>query len=119
MADEKAQQLRKKVQKDVLDLISKKLKSGKMSQDRAKRIADMVIKKLPEDISYEEIMKVIPKLDDEFIELSEIVVPIMVEYEKKLHKYLEARVLELVRKGKYKEARNAAKKAIEIEKNLA
>ncbi len=119
MADEKAIKLRKKIQEDVLALISSKLKSGEMSQDRARRIADMILKKLPEDISYEELMKVIPKLDDEFVELADIVVPIMAEYEKKIHKYLEQKVLALVKQGKLDEARRFAKKAVEIEKSLA
>ncbi len=116
--DKRAENLRRKIQKQVLDLISDRLEKGEMSKERARKIADMIIKKLPENISYEELLQVIPKLDDEFVELSDIVVPIMTEYERNLHKDLEERVLSLVRTGKIDLARKAAKKAIEIEKNL-
>jgi len=113
-----AQKLREKVQSDVVALITERLKSGEMSQERSKKIATMVLEKLPENISYQELMQVIPKLDDEFLELAGVVVPIMSEYEKKLHAAIEGRVLELVRAKKFKEAMLEARRGIELEKGL-
>lgn len=110
--------LREKVQSDIVNLITQKIKSGEMSQDRAQQIAAMVLEKVPENISREELLKVIPKLDDEFIELADVVVPIMTEYEKTIHKTIEEKVLKLVREKKFKEAMIEARRGIEIEKGL-
>ncbi|MBD3280299.1 hypothetical protein GF389_02115 [Candidatus Dojkabacteria bacterium] len=118
MSDEKAKQLREKVQSQVVALITERLKAGEMTQERSKKIASMVLEKMPEDINYKELMNVIPKLDDEFGELAEVVIPIMTEYEKKLHKAIENRVLSLVREKKFKEAMIEARRGIELEKRL-
>ncbi len=119
MSDEKAQKLREKIQTDVVSLITQKLKEGQMTQERAQRIAAMVLERMPEDITYQELLKIIPKLDDEFTELADVVVPVMVEYEKKLHSLLEERVLKLVRAKKFKEAVEEARKGMEIERRLS
>lgn len=111
--------LREKIQSDIVALITAKLKAGEMSQDRAQKIAAVVLEKMPENITHEELMKVVPRLDDEFVELAEIVMPIMTEYEKKLHKTIEERVLKLVREKKFKEAMIEARKGIEMEKHLS
>ena len=116
--DEQAKQLREKVQAQVVALITDRLKAGEMSQERSKQIATMVLEKIPETISYQELMQVIPKLDDEFGELAEVVVPIMTEYEKKLHSAIEERVLKLVRAQNFKQAMIEARKGIELEKKL-
>lgn len=116
--DERAKALREKIQRDIVGLITEKLKTGEMSQQRSKEIASVVLEKLPEDISYNDLMQIIPKLDDEFGELAEVVVPVMIDYEKKLHSVIEQKVLSLVRQKKFKEAMQEARKGIEIEKRL-
>jgi hypothetical protein len=110
--------IREKLQADVVALITEKLKAGEMSQERAQRIAQMILEKLPSSINYEELMRVVPKLDDEFIELAEVVVPIMSDYEKKIHTTIENRVLELIRQKKFTEAMAEAKKGIQLESEL-
>lgn len=122
MNDEKrarAKELRDKLQSDVVALITEKLQAGEMTQERSKKIAQMVLEKLPEGINYDELMQIVPKLDDEFAELADVVVPIMVEYEKKIHQILENRVMRLVKEQKFKEAILEARKAMEIEKKLS
>lgn len=116
--NQNAKELREKIQADVVSLITDRLKSGAMSQDRAKQIAAVVLEKIPEGVSYDELMQIVPKLDDEFAELVEVVIPIVIEYEKKIHAILEERVLKLVRDKKFTEAMVEAKKSIEIEKRL-
>lgn len=118
MDQQNVQNLREKIQSDIVTLITERIKEGKMSQDRAQQIAQMVLEQLPEDITLEELYKIVPKLDDQFHELAEVVVPVMVEYEKKVHKTLEENVLQLVRDKKFKEAIQEARRGIEIEKQL-
>jgi len=116
---EKAQQLREKVQSEIVKLISSRLEDGKIKEARAKEIAAMVLEKLPGDISYEKLMQVLPKLDDHFEELSTVVVPIMVEYEQKIRKVVDDKITQLIKAGKFDDALNMARKALEFEKGLA
>ncbi len=119
MAEENVNALRERIQKDIVALITDKLRSGEMSQERAQKIAATVLEKIPENISYEELYRILPKLDDDFRELADVVVPMMVEYEKKVRKTIEDRVLKLVRDKKFKEAMIEARKGIELEKRLS
>lgn len=118
MAD-KAKELRERVQKTIVDIISTKLQGGEMTEERAKQIASMVLEKLPEDASYNELMKIIPKLDDHFHELTQAVMPIMVEYERKMKEIVDKKISDLISKGQFDKALDVAKKAIEFEKELS
>lgn len=95
------------------------MEEGKMKQERAKEIAALVLEKLPEGISYEKLMEIVPTLDDHFEELTAIVVPIMMEYEKKMHAAVDSKISELVKAGKLDEALHVTKQGIELEKKLS
>ncbi|MCA9382993.1 hypothetical protein KC909_01380 [Candidatus Dojkabacteria bacterium] len=116
---EKAEQLRNKVQQEIVNIIKEKVEHGEMTEDRAKQIAQMVLEKLPEGMSYDTLMKVIPTLDDHFEELSQAVMPIMVEYEKRMKDIVGQKVTQLLEQGRLDEALNMTKKAIEFEKGLS
>lgn len=111
-------QLRERVQKEIVDLITAKLESGAMTDERAKQIAKYVLDKLPENISYQSLIDIIPKLDDEFSELSAAVVPIMSEFEIKVKKTVDAQIHKLIEEGKLDEALLLTKKAIAYDKKL-
>ena len=116
---EKAKELRERVQTKIVEVITRKLEAGEMTEERAKQIASMVLEKLPEDASYNELMKIIPKLDDHFHELTQAVVPIMTEYERKMKAIIDKKITELMNKGQFDQALDVAKKAIEFEKELS
>ncbi len=111
-------QLREYVQKAIVDIITEKLEKGTMNDERAKQIAKYVLDMLPDDISYPKLMAVIPKLDDEFTELSAAVVPIMSDYEKKVKQAVDGQIHKLIEAGKLDEALSLTKKAIAYDKNL-
>jgi hypothetical protein len=115
---DKAKELLNRVHSAIVDLITKKLEAGTINEDRAKEIAREVLKRLPEHITYEELIRVIPKLDDDYKELAEVVVPIMVEYEQKIRVIINQKISALMQQQKYDEALELAKKAIEFEKGL-
>ena len=115
---EKKKQLLDKVHSAVVDTISKGLENGTITEDRAKMIANAVLSKLKDDISYEELIRIIPTLDDEFTELSAAIVPIMVEYEEKIKGVVNEKISALLKKEKFNEALRLAQKAIEFEKEL-
>ncbi len=110
--------LRDLVQSQVVELITDGLEEGTISEDRARSIAQMVLEKLPEGISDKELMSVLPTLDDEFRELSDVVLPIVLDYEKKITTVIEDKVLKLVRAKKFKDALQLARKGIEYTRKL-
>lgn len=119
MDNSKAKSLLDKVQASIVDVITRGLEEGTITEDRAKLIAQMVLEKLPEDITYEELIRVIPKLDDEFQELSVAVVPIMLEYESRIKKVVNQKLSILLKQGKFDEAMKISQKALEFEKDLS
>ena len=110
--------LRDQVQKSIVEVITKRLESGAMNEERAKLIAKYVLEMLPENISYEKLIEVIPKLDDNFLELSTIVLPIMMEYEIKVRTKVTEHISNLIKQGKLDDALTLTKQAIEFEKQL-
>jgi hypothetical protein len=118
-SSDKARQIREKVQDEIVRLISSKLEEGTLNEARAKEIANLVLEKLPQDISYGKLMQILPQLDDHFEELGSVVVPIMIEYEQKVRKAVNDKITQLIKEGKLDEALNVARKALEFEKGLA
>jgi len=115
----KPEDIRQNLQSEIVKIISRRVESGDMDDKRAKQIASMVLEKLPEGISYNKLMEVIPKLDDHFFELSQAVVPVMIEYERKMKEIVEHKIHQLVKEGKLDTAQQVADKAIEFEKGLS
>lgn len=115
---DKAEEVKEQLQAKIVEIITSKLESGEMTQDRAKEIAKYVLDQLPEGVSYQKMMEIVPKLDDHFHELSAAVVPVMVEYEKKMKTMIEERILALLKANKLDEALDITQKAINFEKSL-
>ncbi|MEI7578976.1 MAG: hypothetical protein WCJ58_02925 [bacterium] len=116
---EKAELLRYKVQEEIVKVITSRLQEGLIDEKRAKAIAQLVLEKLPEGISYEKLITIIPTLDDHFFELSSVVVPIMVEYEKKMKHLVNQKITALLKGGMLDKAMEMTSKAIEFEKGLS
>lgn len=114
----KTKELLDKVHTSIVDVITKGIENGTISDERAKEIARVVLERLPENISYDELIRIIPKLDDDFQELSTAIVPIMLEYETKLRTVVNEKISHLLKQQKFKEAHDLAKRAIEYEKSL-
>lgn len=111
-------QLREKVQREIVEVITHGLEAGTMTEEHAKEIAKFVLEMIPENISYPKLIEVIPKLDDEFKELAQVVVPIMSEYERKVKVTVNEQVSELIKSGKIDAALELTKKAIAYEQRL-
>lgn len=111
-------QIREKLQKDIVGIITKKLESGDMTEERAKAIAKMTLEKLPEGITYQDLMRVIPTLDDEFNELKFAIFPVIKSYQEKISNNIQQQISILMREKKYEDALNLAKQSIEFESNL-
>jgi len=102
-----------RVEKEIVELLLEKLEHLEVSLDRAGKIAKFVLHVLPEGLSDEQIQQIIPKLDDEFFELSEIVNEHIKEYEEKYGPMVMEKVYELTRYGDFDEASRLMKEYLE------
>lgn len=114
-----ATSLREQVQKSIVGIITKNLEAGIMSEDRAKEIAKYVLDILPEGITYEKLIEIVPTLDDNFAELTVAVLPVMVEYEQKMKALVNEQLSTLLKEGRVEDAIKIANQAIEQEKKLS
>lgn len=110
--------IREKLQQDIVSIITRKLESGEMTEERAKSIAKLTLEKLPEGISYKKMMEILPTLDDEFEELKTAIIPIITDYQNKIAQHVQIQLSELLKQQKYEDAMKLAKKAIEFESRL-
>ncbi len=104
--------LRQQIELQVVELIKAKLADGSMSEDRAQQLSQRVLNGVKPGMSFEELYKVIAKLDDTAPELSPIVLPIVREYEEHVVKNIQTNVSDLIRQGQFDAATKLAKKAI-------
>ena len=111
--------MREQVQKAVVEVITKGLQDGTVTEERAKNIAKMILEKLPEGIIYQEFITILPKLDDDYQEVSPVIIPIMEQYEAKMRETNDIKITELIKDGKIDEALNLTNQAIEKERDLS
>lgn len=110
--------LKSEIQSKIVDLITKKLESGQMSPERAKEIAKMILDKLSGSYTFEELIKIIPKLDDQFEELGQVIVPVMVDYEKRMREEINTKINDHLQQKNFDEVLRIAKDAITMESQL-
>ena len=106
-----AEELRKKIEKDILVIIEEKLTNGQMDAERAQSIARMVLDLLHPPLTLEEIYQVTPSLDDEFTELTSAVLSVLEEHEDRVRQVVVEHAERLIRSGKFEEAGDLLKEA--------
>ena len=92
------------VEKEIAQLLLTKLEHLDISLERVSQIARFVLQTLPEDLTDEQVQEIIPKLDDEFYELVEIVNKHMSEYEEKYKPIILEEVRKLTQEGNFDQA---------------
>ena len=70
------------LEKEIAGLLLEKLEKMEITPERASRISKFVLSFLPENLTDEQVKNLIPKLDDQFFELSGIVLNHTKDYEK-------------------------------------
>ena len=83
--NEDAVALRQKLESLIVEELESQLSKGEITGDRAAEIAELVLGAIPENISHDELLKVIPQLDDKASELASVVFEILSERDE-LHK---------------------------------
>ena len=110
---------RKSLEWEILKVIREKLEQGEMDSERASQIAKLVLKTIHPGMSLQEIYKIVPTLDDQFTELSIVVLPILKEYEEKIEKKVQEHVRTLIKQGKFSEASTIAEQVIKKDTSLS
>lgn len=93
------------VEKEIANILIEKLEHENITPERAAQIARFVVKSIPSHvISDEQMLAIIPKLDDEFTELASVVMKHFDNYEKANKKIIIDEVEQLIKQGLLKEA---------------
>lgn len=101
------------LEQDIAKLLLVKLEKIDIDFERASQIAKFVLSHLPENLTDEQVMKIIPSLDDQFFELSEIVHNHMLGYEEKYKEDTIKNMQDMIKHKHFQEASNMAFKYFE------
>lgn len=104
------EEVRKKLELDILAIIEQKLTNGQMDVERAQEIARMVLDRLHPPLTLEQIFTVAPILDDEFSELATAVLPVIEMHEEEIKRVVSEHAQNLIKSGKFDEAEELLKK---------
>jgi uncharacterized protein with PhoU and TrkA domain len=109
---------RKKIEAEVLKILAEKLKTGEMTEDRARDIAQFVLKHLHPHMNLDQIYQVVQNFDDHFPELTKAVLPAVKEYEDTVSQIVKAHAERLMAQGKFQEASSLMQKTIKKQVKL-
>lgn len=112
--DPKAEEFRKFVESEVLEIIKSLAEKGQTTDERIQQIAKITIDVIKPGMSLELLYRSAVSLDDQFSELSPLVYKIMKEYEQKYEKNAINEVSRLVKSGKYEDAESMVKKVLQF-----
>ncbi|MBI3559769.1 hypothetical protein HY087_01405 [Candidatus Gottesmanbacteria bacterium] len=104
--------IRQQIELKVVELLRKAVTEGTMTEERSQQIAKLVLEHLQPGMSWQQLYKAIPKLDDASQEISPIIIPYLREYEDKVAQAAEGTVRDFIRQGKYDAAVKLAERVI-------
>ncbi len=110
-----AEEKRKQLEKDILEIIAQKLQNGQMDLDRAQQIAKLLLEKLHPPLTLEQIYEIAPTLDDHFTELSQAILPLLSEHESEVDKLVAKHAEMMIKSGKFDEAEKLLKQSLQKE----
>lgn len=101
------------VEQEIARLLLVKLEKFNITFERASQIAKFILAHLPENLTDEQVVKIIPSLDDQFYELSELVHKHMLGYEEKYKENTIKNMQDMIKHKHFQEASNMAFKYFE------
>jgi len=111
-------ELRQQIELQIVEFLKQAMDEGLMKEERAQQLSEIVLNTLHPGMTFEELYRAIPKLDDNAPEFSPIILPILRDYEKNInHKAMES-VRELIRQGQYDAAAKLGKSVVNQEVKL-
>jgi len=110
--------IRERIEAQVVDVIKQKVENEEMTEERAQELAQRVLEILKPNMSLEDLYKALPMLDDNFSEVSPIIIPYLRDYEDGVTKKAAFQVRDLIKSGRYKEAQDLADRVIKQDVKL-
>lgn len=111
-------EIREQIEANIVDLIKAKVEAEEMTEERAQQLAQNILDQLKPGMTLEALYKVLPHLDDNFSEISHVIVPYLRDYEEGVTKKAAIEVQQLISRGQYKEAQNLADRVIKQDVKL-
>lgn len=102
-----------KIEQDIANLLLTKLEKMEKTFDRASQIAKFTLAHLPPNLTDEQVIQIIPSLDDEYVELASVVHQHMSDYEKKYKPIVTEQVEQLIKDRHFDEASKLMKDYLE------
>jgi hypothetical protein len=96
--------LRFRIEREIAMLLISKLENQEITPKKASQVAHFITNTIPDNISDESMMELIPSLDDQFFELASIVAIHIREYEDRYRPIVETKVQTLIDNGQFSEA---------------
>jgi len=113
------EEYRKKVEKEILDIIEERLKAREMNAARAREIASYILSSLHPHMTLDQIQTAAQNFDEHFSELIPVVLQITSDYDNLVKKTVSEHVATLIKQNKIEEANILLKKAINKEVKLS
>ena len=104
-------ELREQIELEIVELLRAKLDAMEITDTRAKAIAQRALDVLRVGMSFEELYKAIPTLDDTMPELAPVVLPHIRDYETNVTSQALKNVRNLIKQGQFDAAAALGKKA--------
>lgn len=111
-----AEEYRKKLELDILKIIEEKLTCGEMEPERAQAIARMVLQKLHPPLTLKQIYQIAPTLDDQFMELTQAVLPVLKDAREEVEKIVAAHAAKLIQSGRFNQASSVMQQSMGFKK---
>jgi hypothetical protein len=111
-------ELRQQIELQIVEYLKRALEAGTIQEDRAQQISAIVLATLHPGMTFEELYRAIPKLDDTATELAPLVLPILRDYEANVNQKAMEGVRELIRQGQFDAAAKLGKQAVKQEIKL-
>lgn len=108
-----AEELRKFIEKKVLEVIKNMVETGEPTKELLQTIARRTLTLIKPAMMLDELYRNAVKLDDNISELSPVVVAVMSVYETKYEKKALEQVNQLVKSNKFDEAQEVMKKVLQ------
>lgn len=93
--------VRQQLELQIVELIKAKLADGSLTEERAQQISQIVLDTIRPGMSFEELYKAIPRLDDTAQEISPVILPFLKQYEENVNKKALDQITNLIKQGQY------------------
>lgn len=113
------EEYRKKIEKEILEIIEERLKTKAMNASHAQEVANYILTSLHPHMTLDQIHAVAQNFDDHFPELIPVVLQITNDYDDLVKKTVHTHVSTLIKQNKIDEANALLKKAITKEVKLS